>query len=91
MKSLIVGRHGNYLKKDGNLTYRGREDIKSLNDFMKDDFEGSFWIASSPVPRAMQSAEILGKILGVNVNILRGLNCESDNLSPLFDWEIIWF
>ena len=85
MKNIIAIRHGDYNEDeegDYNLTPDGRKQIITLAEFMKDNFGGTFYFASSPVTRVMQSAEILRDYLDTDRNIqtLYELNCEYDNL-----------
>jgi len=83
MKNLIVARHGNYEEEvdNGKLTSEGTNQVITLARFMKEEFNGSFWLASSPLRRAVQSAIILRDDLEIDSGrILYELNCEYDGL-----------
>jgi len=87
MKNIIAARHGDYNEEeegDYNLTPIGRKQLITLAEFMKDNFGGTFYFASSPVTRVMQSAEILRDYLDTDrtIKTLYELNCEYDNLFP---------
>ena len=87
MKNIIAARHGDYEedeKEDYNLTLAGRKQIITLAEFIKDNLGGTFYFASSPVTRSMQSAEILRDYLDTDrpIQTLYELNCEYENLFP---------
>lgn len=68
MENIIVARHGNYRAKTGELTPFGEQQINKLARFIEEFSQGSprdsFYFATSPTPRARQSARILKSILG---------------------------
>ena len=66
MKNLILVRHGEYHRQGSEeLTDSGIEAVASLGKIIASKVRGSFYLASSGVKRADQSAEVLRKVLGV--------------------------
>ncbi len=66
VKKLILVRHGHYDYGDGNLTNKGFVQITGLAKKLFDVLNGSsILMLSSTAPRAVQSAEIISKELGV--------------------------
>jgi phosphohistidine phosphatase SixA len=67
MKHLFVLRHGDYDNRD--LSSKGRDQIKNMAEQIKQiigkDYSG-FYLASSHVPRAIESASILMDKLNLN-------------------------
>lgn len=70
MKKLILVRHGQY-DNSGHLTENGREQIKMLTGkligYIKDDM--SVIVLASPAERTHESAEIIGKVFDVELEI----------------------
>jgi len=86
MRNLIIARHGSYDEEldNGKLTSEGVKQIKTLAEFMRGEFTGSFWLATSPLRRAVQSSIIILRN-GLEVDspeILYALNCEYEELFP---------
>lgn len=83
-KDLIIVRHGIYSKRGENpkLTSPGRQQIQRLGEFIVERDKGYFHIATSPLVRAVESAEILREILrgDSGLEIWDELNCEYENL-----------
>jgi len=59
-KSIVIVRHGSYTD-EGNLSKEGVEEVKSYAKGLKDEIDGrqSGIIYTSPLPRAVETAEIL--------------------------------
>lgn len=64
LRKLITARHGNY-DSNLNLNQRGVNDITRLAEGLRPHLMGNVKLLSSTAPRAIQSAEVLGKIIGV--------------------------
>ncbi|MDP1694427.1 MAG: phosphoglycerate mutase family protein [Candidatus Woesearchaeota archaeon] len=68
MKHFFVVRHGSYHShgREDVLSPLGHEQMMTLGRFIKDILHGSSaYICSSPAPRAVQSAQILGNALSL--------------------------
>lgn len=83
MKIILI-RHGAYDDKK-NLSSKGKEQYILLSEFLKLILEGNINLISSPAPRAIQSAEVLGNNLKLKIDTYYQL--WSDNNHPYdFDW-----
>ena len=67
MEKLILLRHGDYKtdseENDLGLTSEGEENIRQLGKSLVSHLQGDLHIFSSPMPRTLQSAEILDEVL----------------------------
>ena len=63
MKRLFLVRHGNY-NSEG-LTDDGREQVTRLAESIRPLAIGTSYVMSSPIKRALQSAEIVARALGI--------------------------
>ena len=84
-RNLIIVRHGTYSKRGENpkLTRQGRQQIQSLGEFIVEkNTREDFFIATSPLIRAVESAKILVDTLRGNskLEIWDELNCEYETL-----------
>ena len=70
MNTLIIARHGIYNSRTGQLYDIGQDQIKALGREIKEKFLNGGGIVprilSSTAPRAIESAEIVGSIVGVS-------------------------
>ena len=87
MKYLIIVRHGKYIDKrigdngkriDEKISDDGIKQMKYLAQQIKDNGAESYHIASSTAPRATDSAEVLAKELGAEVDTVQYLWSGSD-------------
>lgn len=92
MKNLILARHGEYSRETLDLLPCGREAMASLGKVISARVKGEFYIGSSGVKRADQSAEILREILGAKqkVKLLECLNyqrkfLDNDSAEIIYD------
>lgn len=68
MKDLLIVRHGNY-GRNYHLDEVGREQIAKMAKWIRMLSElGSLALLSSTAPRAIESAEIIGKEIGVQIH-----------------------
>lgn len=73
MKKLIIVRHGRF-GTDDSLSEEGRLQTESLATIIKKRINGSdVLLLSSPIKRALESAEIIGTALQVGPKILNAL------------------
>lgn len=72
MKNLIIARHGDFDRQTGDLNDFGKDQVAQLAVIIRSLTEGhTIGILSSTCPRALQSSNIVGEILGVTPE-----NCE---------------
>jgi len=68
MKTIIIVRHGEYETREGiyRLSESGHEQMKQLGEEIASQLNGqSVALLSSTAPRALDSSEVLGELLGV--------------------------